>query len=63
MFRRRRIALALCAACLLLAGSGFDARLAINAHDRADVAPQRFEASVALGKAALSLLITWTRHR
>jgi hypothetical protein len=41
---------------------GPSGRLAIQMHDLADPSPHRIEATLQLGQAALSLLITWTSH-
>jgi hypothetical protein len=57
----RRFALVLCAFALaVVTVSGPTARLAIQTHDLTDPSPRRVEATLALGKAALVLLITWT---
>lgn len=50
------------AALLMAAIAGPTGRIAIQTHEPNDASPQRVEASIALGKAALSLLITWTSH-
>ena len=59
--RRRLILFALaCVAVIALAVGGPTGRLAILTHQSGDPSPQRVEASLALGKAALTLLVTWT---
>ncbi len=59
---RRRLILFVLAvvAVTALSAGGPSGRLAILTHQPSDPSPQRVEASLALGKAALSLLITWT---
>lgn len=59
---KRRPALLLIAFAFLAIAmvSGPTARLAIQTHDLTDPSPRRIEATLALGKAALVLLITWT---
>ncbi len=59
----RRVALIVCAVALAIVTiSGPTARLAIQTHDLTDPSPRRVEATLALGRAALVLLITWTNR-
>ena len=62
MKRSPALLLGLGALALLAAIGGPSGRLAIQMHDITDPAPHRIEATVQLGKAALTLLITWTSH-
>ncbi|MFM6853239.1 MAG: hypothetical protein ACKOUM_04065 [Sphingopyxis sp.] len=52
------LALPLLAALVLVAGPS--GRIAIQTHDLTDPSPHRIEATFGLGRAALSLLVTWT---
>lgn len=47
-------------ALAVAATTGPTGRLAIQTHDVADRSPQRVEATLALGKAALTFLLTWS---
>lgn len=60
--RRRALFIALAIGLAIAALSGPTGRIAIQTHDVTDPSPHRVEATLALGKAALSLLITWTSH-
>lgn len=60
---KRRALLAVLALGLIAATlAGPTARVAIQTHDLTDPSPHRVEATIALGKAALTLLVTWTSH-
>lgn len=57
----RRTALSIAVAGIILAAmAGPTGRLAIQMHDVADRSPQRIEATLQLGKAALTFLLTWS---
>lgn len=57
----RRTALLLCAVALAVVSiSGPTGRIVIQTHDLTDPSPHRVEATIALGKAALVFLVTWT---
>ena len=60
--RRRRLTIAGIAVAAAIVLGGPDARLSILTHDRGDPNPHKVEASIGLGKLALSLLFTWTAH-
>ncbi|MEQ1508971.1 MAG: hypothetical protein ABL909_01050 [Sphingopyxis sp.] len=60
---KRRTLLAIMALGFIAATMvGPTGRLAIQTHDLTDPSPHRVEATIALGKAALTLLVTWTSH-
>lgn len=58
----RSLAILAALVCVLFAAAGPKARVEIATHDMSDPAPRRFEATIALGQSALSILYTWTRH-
>ena len=60
---RRRIAFAVVALAGLALLSGPTGRIAIQTHDLADPSPHRVELALGMGKAVLSLLVTWSSHR
>lgn len=62
MTRRPALLLIACAVLAIAMVSGATARLAIQTHDLSDPSPRRIEATLALGKAALVLLFTWTNR-
>lgn len=60
---KRRSVLLLCAVALAVVSiSGPTGRIAIQTHDLADPSPHRVEATLALGKAALVFLVTWSQQ-
>ena len=57
---RRTVLFLSLVALAVMTTAGPTGRIAVQTHDLTDPSPRRVEATLALGKAALSVLITWT---
>ena len=59
---RRRIALAVTGLFAIACLAGPSGRIAIQTHELTDPSPHRIELALGMGKAVLSLLVTWSSH-
>lgn len=59
---RRRIALAAVGLFTVATLAGPSGRIAVQTHDLTDPSPHRIELALGMGKAVLSLLVTWSSH-
>jgi hypothetical protein len=57
---RRRIALAVAGLVAVACLAGPSGRIAVQMHDLTDPSPHRVEVALGMGKAVLSLLVTWS---
>ncbi|QJQ32472.1 hypothetical protein GV829_08435 [Sphingomonas lacunae] len=57
---RRRIMIAVAALVAVACVAGPSGRIAVQTHDMTDPSPHRIEATLGIGKAVLSLLVTWS---